>query len=187
MTTLPNRTDYSILRSFWIVFSVTACVLLSLILVLITGSPAYYGILVLAPIMVLVGFKYTERVSLPYRYFNAALKRLVRFLRSVSLVMVDRIVLPCLKGSGEASVIGGCSSDSMWYLKDMVDIRGQKGSIAVSADGSRHYPWPVALLIWIIKARKWRLLPILPWLMVLGLLSEPEGRSEVATHTYTLY
>jgi hypothetical protein len=187
MTTFPNRIDYSALRSFWIVFSVTACALLSLILVRITGSPAYYGILVLAPIMILFGFMYTERVSVPYRYFNAVLKRLVRFLRSVSLVIVDRVVLPGLKSSGEGSMIGGCSSDSMWYIKDMVDIKGQKGSIAVSADDSRRYPWPVALLSWIINARKWRLLPMLPWLIVLGLLSEPEGRSEIAAHTYTLY
>ncbi len=187
MTTLPNRIDYSILKSFWVVFSVTVCVLLSLILILITGSPIYYGILVLAPVMILFGFKYTERVSVPYRYFNAALKRLVRFLRFVSLVIVDRVVLPCLKGSGETPMIGGCSADSMWHIKDMVDIKGQKGSIAVSTDSSGRYPWPVALSVWIMKARKWRLLPMLPWLVVLGLLSEPEGRSEVSTHTYTLY
>lgn len=185
MLTLPNKIVYNTLKSFWVVLCTTVLVLSSIIAVAITDSFIWLSLLLTIPLFSLIGVKYPNKIVKPYAYFNAALRRMVSFLQYIVLLIVHSLVFVPLKLTGDKLKFS--KKDTMWEIKKVTNLIGEKGNQDVSLDSSQNRFRFYSMLKWIVKTKKWWVLAIIPYLFVLSILSEPIEDIEVASDTYTLY
>lgn len=187
MITLPNQINYIIVKSFWTVFCTVGLFLTSFIVVLTTNSSIYWGLLLLAPVFIILGFTYPEKILKPYIYFNAVLKRVVHYLRQVILFIIHHLFLFFLKSSPIHKDSREPLPKSNWNNKNILSLIGEKGKNDVEIDELSSSNEILSLIRWISKNKKWWLISVTPFLIILNILSEPEDNIAIASDTYTLY
>jgi hypothetical protein len=192
MITLPGHITTTMLQSFWIVLWTFFFGIISIFSVIVLNSYVYLMMLLLIPIFSLPGYLYPEFIVPYYQLMNRILNKIKREIRKLVLAVIHQLFLKFLKieSRNNSVSIDPPSSGSLWQEKTIENLIGENGTYDVSIDLASGKPWYKPFLLWIMRTKKWWILPVIPFSIILSFLSDESEKQEqkaVAHDTYTLY
>jgi hypothetical protein len=188
MITLPKHISTTMLQSFWIVLWTMVVSLLVIIIYFTLNSLSSFLLILLLPVIILPGYRNPELIIKFYNVFN----RLLRVIQRASQKLILWVIYFLYFGTHRVtsqdlqSKIQSAPPSSMWEIKTIENIAGEKTEFDVSLDVNKGTSGLRPLLKWISRSGKWWLFTLVPFILIISFLAEDEAKA-AAHDTYTLY
>lgn len=182
--TLPNALRRAELRSFCLIITIGALVMLAILRGLSAGF-VYWAVPVL--IGCIAGLLYPRLIRIPYRIWNKSSKLYGRYACIYIMAVAFHLIVG-LTGNSRFSkqFTGTGAARSSWVPRPSPDQLVYQSQYQLPDGLTTHARWPVAYLAWAWRTRNIPALFVLPLLVLLSIL-QPEEECFHASEIYTLF
>jgi len=189
MLTLPEKISTPILKSFWIVLSVSLILFFTVGTFILTGSSYSLLLLLILPVMILLGVINPEIVVVPFTYFRAFYNRLRHLFLSVVLICSYYLIIGTVRLTGASIDKSNIPQNSNWMQKKVTSLTGEDEDVNdLTGIESMSYSHSIKPLInWAVKTNNWWYILTIPILIIFMIFSTEKNESTIPSDTYTLY